>query len=81
MSGDLFEGERLRDEGVARVSINNSDWLRMARAVAKRIDEFAGEVTADDIRNVVTSRPGHPNTWGAIFLGAALRRRARGRTG
>ena len=73
---DLFQARKAKANGIARVSSSNSTWLRTARAVACRIASERGEVTADDVREVLYKmglKPRHYNAWGAVFQNKDLR--------
>lgn len=68
--GNLFEGRRLRDEGVERVELAEGErWKVAARAWVVRRAAMPGEFNADDLRAAVGS-PERPNAMGAVFLWA-----------
>ena len=67
MSYQLELAEAAQREGIAKVSDHNKAWLTEARAVARRVCELSGTVTADDVRNKMTTQPNHPSAYGAIF--------------
>ena len=63
----MIQGELLRDEGIAKVSSNNSDWLKRCIALARHI--VSPSFTAEDIRlqfEKLGLIPTHPNAWGAL---------------
>tara|TARA_A100001201_G_scaffold143757_1_gene147261 strand:- start:14533 stop:14847 length:315 start_codon:yes stop_codon:yes gene_type:complete len=64
---DLFEGRRLRDEGIRAVAENNESFLDSARATAAAICRQRGRCTADDVKECLALEPAHPNAWGALF--------------
>lgn len=67
---DPEESQRLCDEGIRRVSVNNVDFLDMMRTEAKRISREQGVVSSDSLRQYGAAHnitPTHPNAWGAIF--------------
>lgn len=67
---DLSAGRKERDYGLDRVGFNNQPFLRLMRAVARRIALRRGWVTTDDLREYAKENnvvPSHPNAWGAIF--------------
>ena len=59
----------MRDQGIRQVAKNNSQFLQVARHVAKQFALRHGEVTSDDIRKRCVLSPAHPNAWGAVFRG------------
>jgi hypothetical protein len=66
-------GHQLRDSGIARVSSGREDWILYARAVAIEIAEARGQVTINDVREVVELPDGFPaNVWGAVLRGDAF---------
>ena len=64
---DLFLARKKRDEGIERVSVSNSVFLKKARGTARLILETKNEITSDDVRRSCPFVPAHPNAWGAIF--------------
>ena len=63
MSEQLSFGERLKEEGMGRVSENNQDWLLWARTMARWFAERNGTTSTNDIRNVAKEQnmwPNHP---------------------
>lgn len=71
--GNLFDGRRLRDEGIERVELaEGEEWKEAARAWVARRAAQPGEFNADDLRAVVGS-PERPNAMGAVFLWAVKR--------
>ena len=56
-----------RDEGIRQVAENNTEFLKIARAVAKNQARLLGAITSDDVRRVCPVEPLHPNAYGAIF--------------
>lgn len=66
-----MDGRTLRDNGIARVSCGREAWILEARAVAIEIAESRGQVTINDVREVVELPEGyHSNTWGAVLRGS-----------
>jgi hypothetical protein len=66
----LFDGERLKAEGIARVEEHNGSFVQVMRQVARNIATSKGWVTASDLREVASDyglAPKHPNAWGAVF--------------
>lgn len=71
--GELFEGQRRRDEGKAKVASHNGEWLVDARREAARICATRGKVSAADLRRWADrtgNHPDHPNAWGTVFRGS-----------
>lgn len=61
-------GRQLRDEALAYFECVRSDWLNAARIKAINIARRKGQVTINDLREVVTlPHEFSPNTWGAVF--------------
>lgn len=64
-------GEQRRDAGIEKVSANNSEFLNTMRHVARRISQWRGQVSADDLRVWADEKggmqPSHPNAWGGVF--------------
>ena len=56
-----------RDEGIRQVAENNTEFLKIARAVAKNQARLLGAITCDDVRRVCPIEPLHPNAWGSLF--------------
>jgi hypothetical protein len=68
-----MKGRDLRDAGIAAVSIGREDWLAHARSVAIEVAEANGQVTINEVRELVElPADNHPNTWGAVFKGDAF---------
>ncbi len=69
---DAALGAALKDQGLAAVSVNADNFLRLMRATARRISDESGFCSTDNLR-VIADRlglvPHHPNAWGAIFTG------------
>ncbi len=71
--GPLF-GEVLRDEGIAKVTEHNENWMDLAIREVERFtiqsDEGGeGNFTGEDIRfwcSRTIGCPHHPNAWGAL---------------
>ncbi len=71
---DLPLGEKLRDEGIKRVSDHNVEWVNLILfiiyGVANRFETF----TSDEVRNAARlhgiPEPQSPNAWGAAFQAA-----------
>lgn len=68
----MFEGLRLRDEGIAKVEANNEEWRKLAfsRACVFVASRVGGEYTGERIRDYVTAfigPPKHHNAWGALI--------------
>ena len=69
------EGEKLRDEGISRVTASNGAWsdelFRFFAEVWLPIQapgfEFIGEAFRRDALAVGLPQPTHPNAWGALF--------------
>lgn len=65
---DLTEGQHLRDIGIEKVAGHNTTWIETARLTAEGICRRHGQVTSDDLREVMAgNEPDHPNAWGAVF--------------
>lgn len=62
----LFQGLRLRDQGMERVASHNKPWLLRHRRHAARICLEQGTVWADEIRD--GDEPDHPNAWGTVLV-------------
>lgn len=66
---DLFAGRKARDEGMARVQGNNSQWMYQALQLAPRCVP-RGEVTGEDIRLRLRAAglaaPTNDHAWGAL---------------
>lgn len=72
MQLSLEQGRALKDDGLASVSENNTEFLAIMRAEARRISDVRGWVTSDDLRVYASQldlEPTHQNAWGAIFRG------------
>ena len=68
--GPLFSGELLRDEGIAKVSDNNDNWMQLAIMDAEGFVHRHLCFTGEDIRFYLVQRvghPGHSNAWGALI--------------
>jgi hypothetical protein len=61
----LFVGENLRDEGIVSVARNNVDFIFEVCRVIKTLKP--GLWTVNEVRSMVTTKPTHPNAWGAAF--------------
>lgn len=67
---NLTEGRKLRDDGIKRVAINNSEFVAKMQKQAIRLSRQRGEVHIDDLRAYAIKQgiqPDHKNAWGAIF--------------
>ncbi len=68
----LFTGEVLRDEGIAKVTEHNENWMERCLYFAG-FYVFSGGVetfTGEDLRfylSGVVGCPKHPNAWGALI--------------
>lgn len=72
MQLSLEQGRALKEDGLASVAENNTVFLAVMRAEARRISETRGWVTSDDLRVYASQQniePTHQNAWGAVFLG------------
>jgi hypothetical protein len=68
-----MKGRALRDAGIARVSIGREEWIAKARSTAVAIAQRAGQVTINDVRNLIDMPDDfHPSTWGAVLRGDAF---------
>ncbi len=71
----LFTGELLRDEGIAKVTDHNENWMELClkeaqRYEADRFDWGSKEFTGEDLRFYLMSTvgcPAHSNAWGALI--------------
>ena len=63
----LQQALQARDEGIERVAANNQEFLKIARAEARRLCHEQGDVTANDVRKVIKIHPVSQNAWGAVF--------------
>lgn len=61
-----------RDEGIRRVAVNNEQFLKVARAIAKQLCAERGAITMDDVRAACDLLPLHPNAWGSVFKDRAF---------
>ena len=63
-----MQGRKLRDAGIALVSIGREEWIEKARKAAIRFAQKHGSVTINDVRGQITlpEQFSH-NVWGAIF--------------
>jgi hypothetical protein len=72
----MTEAERLRDEGIARVTAHNKLWFFVAHTLIDNLKEFYG--TGEDLRVLLTSMglppPKHHNAWGALIRAARLKK-------
>jgi hypothetical protein len=72
---DLFTGAALRDAGIAKVSASNPGWVQSAKDYIISLARLKGEITADDLRDVIVrgelETPRNPNAIGAAFKYAA----------
>jgi hypothetical protein len=68
---DLFEGERLKAEGMYLASFSRAEMLKIARDLAREVANEQG-ITADDVRALLLMR-GFPdklgNAAGSLFRG------------
>jgi hypothetical protein len=61
-------GRELRDEALAYIECARSKWLGTARFEAIKIAVNKGQVTINDLREVISlPEDFSPNTWGAVF--------------
>lgn len=68
-----MKGRALRDAGIARVSIGREDWIAKARDMAIWIAKQSGQVTINDVRQLIElPEDFHHNTWGAVLRGDAF---------
>ncbi len=68
-----MKGRDLRDAGIARVSIGREDWIAKARDMAIWIAKRSGQVTINDVRQLIDLPDNfHHNTWGAVLRGDAF---------
>lgn len=64
---NLFEGERLKDEGIALVGDNNADWLGNALRLVELHAPIGEEFMAEIFKLIPgIGSPTHPNAWGAL---------------
>lgn len=70
---DLFDPQRLKDEGIQQVTEHNATWVARAIAEISRLARIHSTVSADDLRLFIHREgpPKHPNAIGAAFSGAA----------
>ena len=67
-SQKMKTGRQLRDEALAYFECVRSDWLNAARMKATQIAVQKGQVTINDLREIITlPEQFSPNTWGAVF--------------
>ena len=66
------EGDRLRDEGTARVASHNVDWMTRALIAVCNIPKGT-LLMGEDLRRVFYEKPKHSNAWGALTRTAVLR--------
>ena len=67
------EGDKLRDEGVERVSRGKTEWLKEVRDWAWKYAESKGYVTINEVRaHFVLPEGAHHNLWGAAFKSSGL---------
>lgn len=67
---DSAEAEALKQEGIARVSRSNREFLDIARDIARYIIKAQGPVTMDEVREQCEAHgvvPNHYNAWGGVF--------------
>jgi hypothetical protein len=63
-------GQKLKDEGIERVSRGNGAWLLMARTEALNLCKLNGTVSCEELRQIIKlPEGGHDNLWGAVFSG------------
>ena len=68
-----MNGRNLRDAGIAAVSIGREDWIAKARDMAIWIAKQSGQVTINDVRQLIElPEDFHHNTWGAVLSGDAF---------
>jgi hypothetical protein len=68
-----MNGRDLRDAGIAAVSIGREDWIAKARDMAIWIAKRSGQVTINDVRQLIDlPEDFHHNTWGAVLRGDAF---------
>ena len=56
---DLFQGRRLRDEGMSVAAANRMTTLEEARIVAEQLAASKGDITIDDVNEVIEARGMH----------------------
>lgn len=64
----LLTGKQLRDQGIAKVTSNSSEWVHKAREVALMLAALNGETDSDEVQ-AICPRPSdvHCNATGAVF--------------
>lgn len=68
----VLAGLRGRDRGIARVwEGTDDDWKALALATIQVLANAGDPFTAEDIREIVSDPPGHPNAMGALFQAAS----------
>ncbi len=71
--GPLFSGELLRDEGIAKVSEHNGNWMELCISQAKMFATLRfgqNTFTGEDLRHHLETAvgcPAHMNGWGALI--------------
>lgn len=83
MAGDTGGGDDARNNGIKRVSNNNSRWLEHYMKLLPRIP-VGTVLTAEDIRFCLQPSIGNPTTyhaWGAAANSATRTHRLLGKTG
>lgn len=69
------DAQRLKDKALDGLEAKYPDFLVRARHVAQRIAQRQGEVSADDVREVLSIPVDiHPSVMGALFRGPQWRR-------
>lgn len=71
LEGDVVDGSRLRDDGIARVTAKSGEWMGKAQECAAKFLLALGakSLTSDEIRDEVRAKigePHHGNAWGAL---------------
>ena len=68
-----MQGRKLRDAGIALVSIGREEWISKARKAAIRYAQKHGFVTINEVRSRITLPEQFSHTvWGAVLRGEAF---------
>lgn len=61
------KGEKLRDAGIERVARQNEAFMVEGLSAIQKLNRERPEWTIDALHPLVTTKPSHPNAWGALL--------------
>lgn len=70
----MIDGKTLRDEGTTQVLNNSSaEWKAEAHDCMRRLIDSGVPFTSEDLRDMMTVEPHHPNAVGGFWIAAVKR--------